>query len=53
MTLKSIKKEHDYSSDDDDLNSENIAFVARKFRKFMFKEKKTMVKIKKIKILPK
>jgi hypothetical protein len=37
--------EHDNSSDDD-LNSEHIAPVDRKFWKFMFK-KRTMVKIKK------
>ena len=45
IALKSIMIEHDNSSDDD-LNSEHIAPVDRKFWKFMFK-KRTMVKIKK------
>lgn len=45
IALKSIKKEDDYSSDDDP-NSKDIALIARKFRKFMLK-KKTTVKIKK------
>lgn len=38
ITLESIKKKHDYFSNDD-LNSEDIAFVARKFRKFILKKK--------------
>ena len=45
IALKSIMIEHDNSSDDD-LNSEHIAPVDRKFWKFMF-IKRTMVKIKK------
>lgn len=37
IVLKSIKKEHDYSSNDD-LNSKDIALIPRKFRKIMFKK---------------
>jgi hypothetical protein len=36
--LNLLKKKHDYFSNDD-LNSEDIAFVARKFRKFILKKK--------------
>jgi len=38
IALKYIKKEHDYSFNND-LNSEDIALVTRKFRNFMFKKR--------------
>lgn len=38
MHLNLLRKKHDYFCNDD-LNSEDIAFIARKFRKFMFKKK--------------
>jgi hypothetical protein len=53
IALKYIKKEHDYSFNND-LNSEDIALVTRKFRNFMFKKRNNSKDKKKTpKILPK
>ena len=40
ITLKSSREKHDYSSNND-INNEDIALIAKKFRKFKLKKKKT------------